>query len=227
MSLVNNEIVIKGVRNGVLVSLPPAHWFKQRDALITKIQTQERFFKGGRIAIDVGGAEWTEDQLSKLMRDLSDEGVYLWAVISTCPLTLTSAHRLDLATSILNRETESDAPANTGNVAHWMERDLEQNENLIVDGDLMLIGNVPNNATLSVSGSLVVWGKVEGSIRLTGADQKFNRALLLAYDGISLKFCGEEVTIPRKLRASTALYIRQTEAGMKISPTSFQKFKIL
>lgn len=223
----NDEIVIKGVRNGVLVSLPPAHWFRQRDALITKIQTQERFFKGGRIAIDVGSAEWTEDQLSRLMRDLSDEGVYLWAVISTCPLTLSSAQRLDLATSILNRETESDTPTNAGNVSHWMERDLEQNENLIADGDLILVGNVPNNAILSVSGSLVVWGKVEGSIRLTGADQKLSRALLLAYDGISLKFYGEEVTIPQKLRGSTALYIRKTEEGVKISPFRFQKFKIL
>ena len=43
--------------------------------VISRIQTQERFFKGGRIALDVGETDWTEEQLMPLMGKLSDEGV--------------------------------------------------------------------------------------------------------------------------------------------------------
>jgi len=72
-----DEISVRGIKGGVLINLPEKPWYVQRDMLILRIQTQERFFKGGRIALDVGGAEWSQDQLFKLLRDLSDEGVCL------------------------------------------------------------------------------------------------------------------------------------------------------
>ena len=41
--------------------------------VISRIQTQERFFKGGRIALDVRRDRLTEEQLMTLMGKLSDE----------------------------------------------------------------------------------------------------------------------------------------------------------
>ena len=77
------ELTIKGYRGGVLITLPAVSCFAQRDLLIRRIQSQERFFKGGRIALDVGETAWNEEQISRLLRDLSDEGVCLWAILST------------------------------------------------------------------------------------------------------------------------------------------------
>lgn len=94
------EISVRGIKGGVLISLPDKPWYQQRDLLISRIQTQERFFKGGRIALDVGSADWSQDQLFKLLRDLSDEGVCLWAVLTTSEITLESARNYELQTSI-------------------------------------------------------------------------------------------------------------------------------
>ena len=94
------EISVRGIKGGVLISLPDKPWYQQRDMLISRIQTQERFFKGGRIALDVGVADWSQDQLFKLLRDLSDEGVCLWAVLTTSETTLASARSFELQTSI-------------------------------------------------------------------------------------------------------------------------------
>ena len=47
-------IRIKGMRDGLLVSLPPAEWDEQSSALLAQIDSQQAFFQGARLALDVG-----------------------------------------------------------------------------------------------------------------------------------------------------------------------------
>lgn len=127
-----DEITVRGIKGGVLISLPEKPWYQQRDMLISRIQTQERFFKGGRIALNVGGADWSQEQLFKLLRDLSDEGVCLWAVLTTSEITLDSARNFELQTSISSQNVDEKAenlqkPQNEFSV-EWRTEALKKGE---------------------------------------------------------------------------------------------------
>ncbi len=37
------DILVRGIHGGVLIILPDLPWYQQRDMLISRIQTQERF----------------------------------------------------------------------------------------------------------------------------------------------------------------------------------------
>lgn len=76
------DLQVKGIHGGVLITLPSVPWYQQLDLLVGRIQAQERFFKGGRIALDVGSTDWSGEQVLKLLKDLADEGVCLWTILS-------------------------------------------------------------------------------------------------------------------------------------------------
>lgn len=206
------QMVVRGVKGGVLIALPPNPWFAQRDMVITRIQSQERFFKGGRIALDVGSSDWSEDQLIKLLRDMADEGVCLWAVLSTSPITLTSARNFGIATSV--RTEEPSEPESKENPAsdsmermHVSRNNLGSGEKLVVDGDLIILGDVEKGAELSVSGSLIVWGAVYGKVHAGCAGNRNAKIHLLAWGNGTVSLSGVLAVFPRKIRKARGIEI--------------------
>ncbi|HKY53310.1 MAG TPA: hypothetical protein VJM08_03345, partial [Anaerolineales bacterium] len=53
MTGTNSLIQIKGLRDGLLVSLDDAPWDEQRTAFLAQVDEQPDFFKGARLALDV------------------------------------------------------------------------------------------------------------------------------------------------------------------------------
>jgi hypothetical protein len=53
MTETNSLIQIKGLRDGLLVSLDDAPWETQLAALIAQVDAQPSFFQGARLALDV------------------------------------------------------------------------------------------------------------------------------------------------------------------------------
>ena len=53
MNETNSLIQIKGLRDGLLVSLDDAPWVDQRAAFLAQVDAQLAFFKGARLALDV------------------------------------------------------------------------------------------------------------------------------------------------------------------------------
>lgn len=202
-------LTVKGLKGGVLIGLPPVPWYQQRDLIISRIQTQERFFKGGRIALDVGTTDWTEEQLVGLLRLLSDEGVCLWAVLSTSPLTLAAALAYDVPTTLLSQtpavSPESQQPVTTG----WIERDLQPDEKLVLAGDVVILGGVPTSCEVLAEGSLLVWGLAEGVLRAGCGGSESACLLLLNYRGARVFLQGEEVAIPRKAVRQGPIEVRR------------------
>ncbi len=225
------EINVRGIKGGVLISLPERPWYVQRDMLISRIQTQERFFKGGRIALDVSGADWSQDQLFKLLRDLSDEGVCLWAVLTTSDITLASAQSFELQTSI-SSQTAVEKPENpqfTGidQSVEWLVKTLEKAEKVAFKANGVLIGDVPEGAEVIAAGSLIVWGTVRGSLNAGCGGDEFSQILVLRYAGSGLKLCGQVVEIPKKMLNTAALEIRYDDGAISLQEAATRKFKFL
>jgi septum site-determining protein MinC len=87
MNETNSLIQIKGLRDGLLVSLDDAPWDEQRAALIAQVDAQPSFFQGARLALDVATQVLHVNELVDLRDLLSERGIALWAVISESPTT--------------------------------------------------------------------------------------------------------------------------------------------
>ena len=213
-----SEFIVRGIRGGVLVLMPDAPWKQQRDMLISRIQSQERFFKGGRIALDLGETEWSEDNLDKLLRDLADEGICLRAVLSNSSVTLESARAFGLPTEIEGDDRQKTAPPKpeTGSRTVWIDRPLETDEKLIVDGNLVLFSDLSEGAEVLCSGSAAVWGRLDGILRAGCANEPDCAIHILRLGAGKVFLGGEAVEIPRKLRKSQGITIRKQDGAVRV-----------
>src|SRR6185369_5943171 len=100
MNETNSPLKIKGLRDGLLVSLDDAPWEDQLAALITQVDAQPSFFQGARLALDVASQVLHVNELVALRDALSERGISLWSVISESPTTESTAQLLGLATRI-------------------------------------------------------------------------------------------------------------------------------
>lgn len=226
-----DQIRIRGIKGGVLISLPQTTWYQQRDMLILRIQTQERFFKGGRIALDVGGADWSPDQLFKLLRDLSDEGVCLWALLSTSEITLASAKSYEIQTSISSQpvvETpEKPILAKDELLDDWRVKPLEKGEKIAFKANGVVLGDVPEGSEVASGGSLIVWGTVRGSINAGCGGDPLSVIRVLRYDGTGIRLCGQSVEVPKKLLNLNPLEIAVEGNRTRVVEVVSRKFKLL
>lgn len=217
------ELQIKGIHGGVLITLPAVSWFQQRDLLIVRIQTQERFFKGGRIALDVGSTDWSEEQLLKLLKDLADEGVCLWTILSTSEKTKQAAEYHGFPTTLPDPSRKPgkshQQPTEEDGVTSYacLERSLAEVEQFQHSGDLLMIGDIPKDAKVEVSGSLVLWGTLYGIAVVNISADPAKSVRILKIEGGHLIVDGEEVEIPAKLRKQIGLVVSQGENGFVIS----------
>lgn len=226
-----DQIRIRGIKGGVLISLPETAWYQQRDMLILRIQTQERFFKGGRIALDVGGADWSPDQLFKLLRDLSDEGVCLWALLSTSEITLASAKSYEIQTSISSQPVveipEKPILAKDELLDDWRVKPLEKGEKIAFKANGVVLGDVPEGSEVASGGSLIVWGTVRGSINAGCGGDPLSVIRVLRYDGTGIRLCGQSVEVPKKLLNLNPLEIAVEGNRTRVVEVVTRKFKLL
>lgn len=217
------ELQVKGIHGGVLITLPAVPWYQQRDLLVGRIQTQERFFKGGRIALDVGSTDWSEDQVLKLLKDLSDEGVCLWTILSSSERTVQAAEYHGFPTSLPDpnkkpgesHPTQPDSISDLGKFT-CLSRSLAEGEHFQHQGDLLVIGDVPADARLEVTGSLVLWGTLFGMAVVNSASDNPRSVRLLKIETGRLILNGEEVEIPPKLRKQNGLVVSKGDDGIDV-----------
>ena len=217
-------LLVRGIHGGVLITLPDAPWYQQRDLLVGRIQTQERFFKGGRIALDVGLTEWSEDQLLKLLKDLADEGVCLWTILSGSEKTRQAAEYHGFFTSLPDPNRKiTETPAipleEEGELECFacLPRSLSESEVFQHDGDLLLIGNVPPKAQLEVTGTLLLWGTLQGIAKITSAEERTTTIRLLRIENGRLLLDDQEMEIPPRLQKHNGLVITKDQNGIDIS----------
>ncbi len=79
MNDIASLIHIKGLRDGLLVSLSDAPWEEQSAALLAQIDGQQAFFKGARLALDIGSQILKVNEMVELRDRLSERNVSLWA----------------------------------------------------------------------------------------------------------------------------------------------------
>ncbi|MFO3796100.1 MAG: septum site-determining protein MinC [Anaerolineales bacterium] len=201
----SDTIELKGVRDGLLASLPVNISWEETLALFrAHLDRQPEFFKGARLAVNVGAHTLKVNDLVTLRNELSERGITLWAVLSDSPTTVKNAQLLGLATRIA-RPRPSPAPNVPASAALWLERTLRSGIRIEHTGPVTIIGDVNPGAEILTSSSLIVWGRLRGRVLVGHPDNQ--QAFICA-----LRFQTDQATL-----AGIALSAPSTDCPLKVS----------
>jgi septum site-determining protein MinC len=199
------NILIKGIRDSLLVRLEGADWPELHTALVGAIDERPDFFRGARMALDVVGQELRVVELSNLRDMLSERGISLWAVLSESPLTEQTAQNLGLATRISKparipaRETAEEPPTNG---PLWIQQTVRSGQKITHEGNVVILGDVNPGAEILAGGSVIVWGRLRGVVHAGAQGDKEAVVCALELSPTQLRIAGEiAISPPRKGKA--------------------------
>jgi len=136
------KVQIKGIREGLLITVRDDDWPEAKAALQEQIKEQSEFLRGGRLILDVGNHVIRAAELGQLRDMLTDDGLALWAILSNSQVTQQNAQLLGLATRINKptpeRATHTIETALTGEEAVLVRRTLRSGYSL------QYFGHVPS-----------------------------------------------------------------------------------
>lgn len=195
MTETNSLIQIKGLRDGLLVSLDDAPWKIQLAALIARVDAQPSFFQGARLALDVASQVLKVDDLVHLRDLLSERGIYLWAVISESPTTEQTAQLLGLATRISKprpEETRAYAVDDLGEeTALFLDRTLRSGTRIEFAGHVVVLGDVNPGAEIVAEGNVIVWGRLRGMVHAGSKGRREAVICALDFSPMQLRIADE------------------------------------
>ena len=196
------KMQIKGIRDGLLVTLGDGEWPEVRKTLLQQVEQQGEFLRGARLALDVGNHILKAVELSQLRDTLSDRGISLWAVLSSSPTTEQTAQTLGLATRISRPRPERqmaslETSIQGGEQAVLVKRTLRSGFSLQHSGHVVVIGDVNPGAVIIAGGNVVVWGRLRGTVH-AGAEGNED-ALVCALDlsPTQLRIAGQIAITPQ------------------------------
>ncbi len=210
-------VQIKGLRDGLLVSLDDASWEVQHAALIAQVDAQPAFFQGARLALDVATQVLHVNELVEVRDQLSERGIFLWAVISESPTTQKTAQLLGLATRISKPRPEETRQFSVDDLgeetALFLNRTLRSGTRIEFAGHVVVLGDVNPGAEIIAEGNIVIWGRLRGMVHAGSNGNSTAVVCALDLSPTQLRIADETATIPRPGDALKPEMARINEEG--------------
>lgn len=168
MDETNSLIQIKGLRDGLLVSLTDAPWNEQLSVLISRVDAQPSFFQGARLALDVASQVLHVNELVDLRDRLSERGISLWAILSESPTTEQTSQLLGLATRISKPRPQESIDYGVEDLgkgtALFLNQTLRSGTRIEFAGHVVVLGDVNPGAEIVAEGNIMIWGRLRGMV---------------------------------------------------------------
>lgn len=203
-----DTFAIKGVKDGLLITLNPVEeWNQMTASLASHLDEQSRFFAGARIIVDLGQRPVPKAELASLKALLERRGLTLWAVLSESATTIEATTALDLRTDAgtavprpPDERLDSFDSEESGTRGVMIRRTLRSGRTVHSDGHVVIYGDVNPGAEIIAAGDIVVWGRLRGNAH-AGA-QGDETAVICALDMIptQLRIASYIVTSPAEKR---------------------------
>ncbi len=164
--MITESVAIKGIRQGLLVTLRKGEWSCLLAALEAHLTENPTFFSGGRMAVDVGDRCLMPSQIEAMRSLAAHHEVELWAVVSSNEETQAEARGAGLVTELAPTRAhqppgEGDEPADRALVRQGT---LRSGQTVRHPGHVVIIGDVNPGAEVVAGGSVVVWGRLRGLV---------------------------------------------------------------
>jgi septum site-determining protein MinC len=197
----SNLVQIKGLRDGLLVTLGEAAWDVLHTSLLGQIDEKQEFFKGARLALDVGNQELRVSEMTDLRNELSERGIMLWAILSGSSITENTAQILGLATRLSKIRPDNPEPIHVTpaeDSALWIKRTVRSGIRLEYEGNVVVFGDVNPGAEVVAGGSVIVWGRLRGVVHAGAKGDAEAVVCALDLSPTQLRIAAEVATTPER-----------------------------
>lgn len=197
------NIQIKGIKEGLLVTLSGSSWNDLHPLLISELEQKREFLKGASLAVDVDAVELKAAEIGLLSRELSELGLSLKFILSKSPITRQSAHAFGLETEI-NKSLPKKLSASVeqlqqnGEAAIFVRRTLRSGVIVEYPGHIVIIGDVNPGAQIIAAGDVVVWGKLRGVVHAGAGGNESAVVCALDLSPTQLRIAGSIAITPKR-----------------------------
>ena len=197
------KVQIKGIRDGLLVTLGEGDWTELREAFLETVRNQAEFLRGARLTLDVGNLILRAVELGQLRDILANQDLNLCAVLSNSPTTEKTAQALGMATRLtkpkVDRPVGSLATSlNSGEQAILVRRTLRSGYKLQHAGSVIVIGDVNPGADIIAGGNVVVWGRLRGVVHAGAEGDEAAVVCALDLSPTQLRIAGQIAITPQR-----------------------------
>lgn len=198
------KVLIKGIREGLLVTLGEGDWPELRAALLDLMAQQREFLRGGKLYLDVGNQILHAAELGSLRDEISELSLSLWGVLSNSPTTEQTAQSLGLATRLSRPSASTQfrevsaavTEVQQGERAMVVRRTLRSGYSVRFPGSVIVIGDVNPGAEVIADGSVVVWGHLRGAVHAGAEGESGAVVCALDLSPTQLRIGGQMAALP-------------------------------
>ncbi|RMG95578.1 MAG: septum site-determining protein MinC [Chloroflexi bacterium] len=172
------QISIKGVREGLLITLGNGVYADILARLEEELTTKQTFLQGSQVILAVGDRALRLAELRDVQQMLAERGLTLWAVLADLPETRDAARQLELATRLPGSQTDLEgnmletavSPSHTPEIEPpsanclLLAETLRSGRSVYYEGHVVIIGDVNPGAEIIAGGNVVVWGRLRGLV---------------------------------------------------------------
>lgn len=214
-------VQIKGIREGLLITLAEGEWEEVQQALLEQLDQQADFLRGARLAIDVGSQVLKAAELGRLRSEVLDRQLSLWAVLSESPITIQTAQTLGLATRITKPRPEltvarTETTVQGGEQAILIRRTLRSGFHIEHPGHVIVIGDINPGAEITAGGDIIVWGHLRGLAHAGANGDRQAQVCALDLSPTQLRIAGTIAVTPQR-RGKTQPEMAQLKNGQVVA----------
>lgn len=197
---------IKGINDGLLITLGEGEWPVLREQLLRNIQERSSFFQGARVALDVGNQVIKAAELGALRDKLGDFGITLTAIISSSGTTEKTSLMLGIPTQIQSSKKALSAtrkveetPNLTGEPAVFLQKTLRSGTKVETPGSVIVLGDVNPGAEIIAGGNIIIWGRMRGTAQAGSGGDETAIVCALELNPMNIRIAGSSLEgKPRK-----------------------------
>lgn len=182
-------VSIKGVRNGLLIILDDSSpWEQVVDNLFERLNQRSDFYRGVRVALQVGERDLDHEDIKKLRDRLAKHDLQLASLLGKSAETMRTARREGLDTDLPDTDNSqhdiNELPpidSNEYGTSGVMVKSTLRSGRIVRHvGHVVIIGDVNPGAQIIAGGDVLVWGRLRGTVHAGAAGDE--DALVCALD---------------------------------------------
>ncbi|HEY0603192.1 MAG TPA: septum site-determining protein MinC [Herpetosiphonaceae bacterium] len=161
----STPIAIKGTKDGLRLMLAEdSSWEDLIAAVRGQLERGTDFFHGAELTIDIGERPVQEEQLNELLSLMREHGLQPSALATSSREGRTAARSQGIATRPANRQPTVVQREKEPEGALLVVRTLRSGQVLRHPSHITIIGDVNPGAEVVAGGSVLVWGRLRGTV---------------------------------------------------------------